>query len=146
MTDSERRILQMLDENKISVDEAARLLEAVRKTGEPDPMNADDRRARREKPKYIRVQVQPSGTAPEASDVQHVNIRVPMALLHAGMKLSSLIPSQAATQVNEALHDKGINIDVRSFKPEQLEQIVDALCDLEVDVKNGKEKVHIYVE
>jgi hypothetical protein len=48
--------------------------------------------------------------------------------------------------VNEALDKRGLGADLRNLKPEDLEQLVDALSDLEVDVQGGKEKVRIYVE
>ena len=75
-----------------------------------------------------------------------MNIRVPLGIIRAGMKLRSLIPSDAANRVDEKLKSKGLNMDLRSVKDEDLEQLVEALSELEVDVRDGKEKVPIYVE
>ena len=143
MNDNQKRILEMLAENKISVDEASRLLSAVEKPAGSESSISGKTTTMKEKPKYIRVQVRPNDAENPAPDAEHVNIRVPMSLLYAGVKLSSLIPSNA---VNEALKAKGIDFDFRNLKTEDMEELVKALCDLEVDVRNGKEKVRIYVE
>jgi hypothetical protein len=43
-------------------------------------------------------------------------------------------------------HEKGIDFDVRNLKPEDLEAIIEALDDLEVDVANGREVVKVFME
>lgn len=140
MSDSQKRILNLLAEKKISVDEAQRLLSLT----EPQPETEGSEEAARPKGKvkYFHVLVQPE----EGSGKESVNVRIPMALIRAGIKLTSLIPAHASDQVNEALREKGVDFDVRNLKPEDFEELVEALTDLEVDVKGGKEKVHIYVE
>jgi hypothetical protein len=143
MTDNQKRVLEMLAENKISVDEAMRLLSAVEQSTDTESSTTVTATTVREKPKYIRVQVRPNTEEEPTPDAEHMNIRVPMALLYAGVKLTTLIPSKA---VNEALKEKGIDFDVRNLKTEDIEGLVNALADLEVDVRNGKEKVRIYVE
>ena len=69
-----------------------------------------------------------------------------MNLIRAGMKLTALIPPHAADKVNDALKEKGVNLDLRNLKMDDIEELVQALSDLEVDVQSGKEKVHVYVE
>lgn len=142
MSDNQKRILDLLAEKKISVDEAQRLLsltESEKDTGAGGP---EEPAGAKGKPRYFRVQVQPE----EGSGRESVNVRIPMALIRAGIKLTSLIPARASDEVNEALKEKGVDFDVRNLKPEDFEELVAALTDLEVDVKGGREKVHIYVE
>ncbi len=146
MTDNQRRILEMLAEKKISVDEAARLLDLVGQAGSAEAGVSEAAPVRKQRHKYLRVVVQPHTKGGPEADAKQVNIRVPMSLIHAGIKLSALIPSNAASQVNEALREKGIDMDLRNLKAEDVEQLVNALSDLEVNVQNGKDKVHIYVE
>jgi len=142
MSDNQKRILDMLAEGKISADEAQKLLAAIGSgSDEPRSTGAPPR-----SPKYLRVVVQPNPDAPEDDDVKRVNVRVPVALIRAGIKFTSLIPAEASDQVNEALKEKGINFDVRNLKPEDLEELLAALHDLEVDIQNGQEKVRVYVE
>ena len=142
MSDSQKRILDLLAEKKISVDEAQRLLSLTGSEKDTGAKGPDDTPAPMGKPRYFRVQVQPE----DGSGKKSVNVRIPMALIRAGMKLNSLIPGHASDEVNEALREKGIDFDVRNLKPEDFDELVAALTDLEVDVKGGREKVHIYVE
>jgi hypothetical protein len=143
MTDNQRKILEMLAEKKISVDEASRLLALVQ------PETSGGARETKESkglPKYLRVMVTPQ--AADGKDGEHgqVNIRVPMTLIRAGMKFSSLIPPSAYNKVDAALKEKGIDFDLRNMKPEDIEDLVSALSELEVDIQNGNEHVRVYVE
>lgn len=142
MSDNQKRILDMLAEGKISADEAQKLLAAIGPGGDEPKTTAGTPRH----PKYLRVVIHPDPDAPKSEDVKRVNVRVPVALIRAGIKFTSLIPAEASDQVNEALKEKGIDFDVRNLKPEDLEELIEALHDLEVDVQDGKEKVHVYVE
>jgi hypothetical protein len=81
----------------------------------------------------------------------HVNVRVPMQLLRAGVKLASLIPPKARDRLNEAMGEHGMMFDLSQVKPENLEELVDQLQDLTVDVDvdengtNGKQKTKVRV-
>jgi len=142
MSDSQKRILELLAEKKISVDEAQRLLSLTEPEESTGTGGAAESAGPKGKPRYFRVQVQPEA----GSGKDSVNVRIPMALIRAGMKFSALIPANASDEVNEALREKGVDFDVRNLKPEDFEELVAALTDLEVDIKGGKEKVHVYVE
>ena len=158
MTASKKKILEMLAQGRISADDAYKLLSAVDEEtgGKGTETNSEDTAPRREytaetiaqklKPKYLRVTVTPKeGADPEHAD--RVNVRVPMSLVRAGLKMSALIPPDALNKANDALRDKGINFDVRNIKPEDMEELITALGDMEVDVETGHgEKVKVFVE
>ena len=146
MTENQKKILEMLAQNKISSEEAYRLLNAVdRNEKEPEVVTSPPS-ATGSKPKYLRVTVMPSSDN-VGEDVDRVNVRVPMSLIRAGIKLTSLIPPQAYDKVNSALHEKGIDFDVRSIKSEDIEDLIEALGDMEVDIESSKgEKVKVFVE
>ena len=144
MENNRRQILDMLAEGKIQVEEAERLLSLVSPDGESGDAGQPTKE-NRPPAKYLRVSVEPGEDADE-DRTERVNIRVPMALIRAGVKLAALIPSQAADSVNEELRKKGIKFDIGNFKAEDLEPLVDALQDLEVDVKDGQHKVRVFVE
>ena len=147
MTENQKKILEMLSEKKISVDDAYRLLNVIETKESSEESTEKAELDNKSRAKYLRVTVLPSGENENASNVDRVNIRVPMALIRAGMKLTSLIPSEAVNKVNDALKDKGIDFDVRSVRTEDIEQLVEALGDLQVDVESGKgEKVKVFVE
>ncbi|MFH1651988.1 MAG: hypothetical protein ABID87_07820 [Chloroflexota bacterium] len=145
MIENKKKILEMLAQNKINADDAYRLLNAL-DAGESERENpAKGEGARKEKAKYLRVTVLPENE--QAGNVDRVNVRVPMSLIRAGIKLTSLIPPEARDKVNGALREKGIDFDVRSVKPEDIEELIGALSDLEVDVVSAKgEKVKVFVE
>ena len=77
---------------------------------------------------------------------EHVDVRVPLALIKAGVKLRTLLPEQAAQGINTALQDNGINVDIHNLRTEDLEQLVDALSEVEVNVHDGDDKVRVYCE
>jgi hypothetical protein len=147
MTENKKKILEMLAQDKISVDDAYRLLNVI-ESGEDGGESAGKAEPTvKEKAKYLRVTVLPDSENEQSGNVDRVNVRVPMSLIRAGIKLTSLIPPEARDKVNGALRDKGIDFDVRNVKPEDLEELVEALSDLEVDVVSSKgEKVKVFVE
>lgn len=145
MNDDRRSILNMLAEGKITADEAERLLAALDRTPAPAAAVADaGYPANRAKAKYLRVQVDTD--EPGDGGPTKVNIRVPMQLLRAGVRLSSIIPPKARDEVNAAMQKEGIPFDINQLKPENLEELVEHLSDLTVDVDQEKTKVRIFCE
>jgi hypothetical protein len=139
---SQRKILEMLADKKITVDEAERLMAVM----QPDnKTETEEIKGRQGLPKYLRVMVKPAADNKE-SEADNVNIRVPISLVRAGMKFASVLPPSAYNQVDSALKEKGLGFDLRNIKPENIEELISALNDLEVDVHNGRETVHIYAE
>ncbi len=147
MTENKKKILEMLAEKKISVDDACRLLSAIDSTEGGQEKAPKTEAAGKAKPKYLRVTVLPDAEHENSKNVDRVNVRVPMSLIRAGIKLTSLIPSEARDKVNGALREKGIDFDVRNLKPEDIETLIESLSELEVDVVSAKgEKVKVFVE
>jgi hypothetical protein len=136
--ENKKRILEMVAENKITVDEAARLLELVE-----EPAASP---SAKKTPKYLRVTIRPSAEGRADADYERVNIRVPLALVRAGVKLTSLIPNEAAGKVDAALKEKGIGFSLKNIKEDDIEQLINALSDLEVDIEGGKGKVNVFTE
>lgn len=142
--DEKKKILEMLANGKITVAEAESLLTAVGAGGAgggetmaSSPMAGLEKR----NPKYLRIEVK----SVDEDGPQNVNVRVPFALLRAGVRLAHLMPANVRGPVEEGLGKNGINLDLSKVRPEDLDQIVDQLADLQVDV-DGKDKVKIYVE
>ncbi len=142
MNEQRRQILQMLAENKITPDEAERLLAAI-EPEEPDLAPGTPVRAKSARPKYLRVV---ANFNDEAEGEFRVNVRVPLKLLRAGVRLTSLIPPRAVVQVNTELARAGVPFDLGELKPQQLEDLVDALDELTVDVDQADMKVKVFCE
>jgi hypothetical protein len=136
----------MLAEGKITTDEAERLIAALEKD-QPASAAGGSEPGPKAKPKYLRVVVDSQNSHGSHGPTQ-VNIRVPMQLLRAGVKLASLIPAQAREQVNDAMRERGVPFDLSQIKPENLEELVDQLNDLTIDVdeKSSQTKVRVYCE
>jgi hypothetical protein len=150
MADSKKKILEMLEKKKINADEAYRLLSAVdaKEEGHDNKGHEDTvNRGPIGTGKYLRVNITPDESNIDPGHMERVNIRVPMSLIRAGIKLTSLIPPEAMDKANQAMKDKGINYDIRNIKSEDIEGLIDALGDMEIDIegKHG-EKVKVFVE
>jgi hypothetical protein len=144
MNDDRRSVLQMLADGKINADEAERLLGAMEGAG-PVPRPFEGVTAaghNKPPPKYLRVSVD----ATDEDGPTKVNIRVPMALLRAGVRLTSLIPPAARDQVNAELSKNGVPFDIGQLKPENLEELISHLDDFSVDVDAQDAKVRVYCE
>jgi hypothetical protein len=149
MNEHRRQILQMLSEGKISADEAERLLSAME---EPVGVKSDSPgggSTGKTRPRYLRVLVDSEEDGGHDGPTK-VNVRVPMQLLRAGVRLAGLIPGPALRQANHAMQEHGIPIDLSQIKPENLEELVEHLNDLSVDVDqkdaNTKVKVRVFCE
>ena len=140
MDPDRRSILQMLADGKVSADEAERLLAAMDRSGPSAPVSAPSRSG---SPKYLRVLVDADDAA---NGPTKVNIRVPMALLRAGVRLTSLMPPQAREQINAEMARNGVPFDIGQIRPENLEEMLDQLNDLQVDVDQERTKVRVFCE
>jgi len=141
MNEDRKRILSMLAEGKLTADEAERLLDAMQR---PVIASAAAPTFRSNNaPKYFRVEVE----AKEPGEGQtKVNVRVPVQLLRAGVRLSALIPPKARDEVNAAMAREGIPFDINQLKPENLDDLIDHLGDMTVDVDSADAKVRVYCE
>jgi hypothetical protein len=136
MNDDRRQILDLLAEGKITAEEAERLIAAVEKSDAPQSRAGGA-------VKYLRVLVD----ADDPNDgPTKVNVRVPMQLLRAGVKLTGVIPDRAREQVNEAMRKEGIPFDINKLTPDNLEEMIEQLRDLTVDVDNASAKVRVFCE
>ncbi len=141
MSENRRQVLDMLAAGKLTADEAERLLRALER--EPAAASAAGEARRGDKVKYLRVVVD---AADEQDGPTKVNVRVPMQLLRAGVKLTSIIPPRARDEVNAALKKQGIEVDIGKLTPDGLDEIVEQLRDLEVDVDHEHAKVRVFCE
>lgn len=157
MNENRRQILEMLAAGKITADEAEHLIAAL----EPQPSatageftgriagsnpwsGSDNDTPVRTHARYLRVLVEST----EKDGPTTVNVRVPMQLLRAGVRLASLIPVQAHEQLDASLSKHGVPLTLSQIKPENLEELIDHLEDLSVDVdaKEEKAKVRVFCE
>jgi hypothetical protein len=142
MNEQRRQILQMLAEGKITADEAEQLIDALEREQPESPPGAAPRPKPR--PKYLRVVVNSADNADDGPS--RVNVRVPLQLLRAGVRLTSLIPPQALTKVNAELDKRGVPIDLTELKPQHIEELIDQLDEVTIDVDDPHSKVQVFCE
>jgi hypothetical protein len=142
MSEERIQVLKMLAEGKITADEAERLLARLEKVRpaadsgalQPEGGGGDGQLVRTGPPKYLRVLV-------DSADGDKVNVRVPLALVRTGIKLTALMPSNATQKLDE----KGI--DLSHLAELHGEELVDALRELNVDVATAQgDSVRVFCE
>ena len=138
MNDNRRQILDMLVQGKITAEEAERLIAALERSGAGATAMSES-----DKVKYLRVLVD---TIDPMAGPTKVNVRVPMQLLRAGVRLTGVIPASAREEVNNALRKEGIPFDINTLTPQNLEELVEQLRELTVDVNNDNTKVRVFCE
>ena len=147
MSENRRQILDMLSSGRINADEADRLLAAL-ETDNPQILTSGSDKNSNGALKYLRVVV--DAADPSADGPTKVNVRVPLQLLRAGVRLAGLIPAQALHKANDALREQGVPFDLSQVKPENLEELIEQLHDLSIDVdtkeKDGKVNVRVFCE
>jgi hypothetical protein len=151
-TDDTRRILDLLAQGKITVDEAAQLLKAVGAATAPEPAGdapAGDDGAPR--PRWIRINVhKPANENRKAKDV---NIRVPVAVMKGGMRLGAIIASFAGEKAAQRMRERGMDLDLAKISGDlskmngpEFDQFLKTLDDVNIEVDDGKAQVRITCE
>lgn len=142
MSEDRMKILNLLAAGRITTDEAERLLDAL---GGSPKLEARPT-ANGEGPKFLRVQVEKGRV--EDRDAKHINVRVPLSLLRAGVRLQGILPAKARSQINAALAEKGVDLDLDSLKSGQLETLIEGLAQtsIDLDADDGKSRIKVSCE
>ncbi len=157
MNENRRQILNMLAANKINAEEAERLLAALESNSSTPSETfaagtassagaAGNRTESRSHARYLRVLVDAEEGENGKKGPTSVNIRVPMQLLRAGVRLASLIPVQAHQQIDQALSQHGVPLTLSQIKPENLEELIDHLDELTIDVAAKESQSNVKVK
>jgi hypothetical protein len=139
MSDETKRILNMVAEGKITADEAAKLLAKLGNPGSDtngagQSVVAMAAVETRRPLKHLRIRV-------DSSDGEQVNIRIPLAFVRTGIKLSTVMP----TGVAEKLAHRGV--DLSHLTELDGEELMEALRELNIEVDSSKgDRVRIYCE
>jgi hypothetical protein len=142
MNDDVRRILDLLAQGKISVDDAQRLIAALGPRSDPAPSAAEDAAA--PSPRYLKIAVHKP--ANERRGEKDVNIRVPMSIVRGGMRLGAIIPGFGGERMQARLREQGIDLDLSKLDPAAIETMLKELGELNIDIDSGKAQVRITCE
>ena len=144
MNENRMKILNMLAQGQITADEAGRLIAALENEAPQAGAPGVSEPASKPRPKYLRVVATEHNWRGEPVNV---NVRVPLGLLRAGVKLPGLIPKQARDRVNAALQQDGVPFDLNQITADNMEEVISHLNEFTVDVDDkGKTKVRVFCE
>jgi hypothetical protein len=148
MTSERKQILEMLAAGKISAEEADRLIQltAGMTNGAPSSGNAPTVATRVRDPKFVRIVVEPNDQVTSNQPVHHVNVRVPLKIIRAGVNLASLIPNAAGHMVQESFLEKGYKADFSKLDASALDELIEALQELSIDATVDNHDVKVFVE
>ena len=143
MNDDTRRILDLLAQGRITVDEADQLLRAM--SAASDAAQTPPSNEPSTPPRYVRITVRKTAKQDDRRD-KDVNIRVPIAVVKSGMRLGALIPGVPGDAVSARLRERGIDVDFSKLDTAALEQVLKQLGDTNIEVDSGKAQVRISCE
>lgn len=133
------KILTMISEGKITAEEGEKLL------GKLDEQDKDTMESLKTGvPKYLYVRVNPK----EGVTTEHgkVRVRVPLTLVRAGMNIASLMPKEVHGKIDDAINEKGLNFKLSELDDKNIDELLLALRELEVDVDSENETIKVYCE
>jgi len=171
MSEDTRRVLDLLAQGKISVDEADRLLKAIGSAstgaGTAGAAATGTGTATKEapSPKYLRITVT-KGRSWSGDDQTHarrawmwagcvdgrsreVTIRVPVALVRNGMRLGAMIPGLAGSDLQAHLRERGVDVDLTRIDAETIDKLIHEFGEINIDVDSehgGKAQIRITSE
>jgi len=143
MNDDTRRVLDLLAQGKITVDEADQLLRAMAGAA-PGAAAAGPDEAARPALRWVRIAVHKQ--AKEGHKDKDLNIRVPISIVRSGMRLGALIPGLAGDQVAAKMRERGLDVDFSKLDGAAIDAILKDLGDTNIEIDSGKAHVRITCE
>jgi hypothetical protein len=144
MNDERRRVLDLLAQGKITVDEADDLMRALESRRANPAATAGEADGERSKLRWVLIHVHK--TAKEGKQDKDVNIRVPIAVVKSGMRLGALIPGLAGDQVASRLREKGLDVDFSKLDAASIDAILRELGETNIEIESGRSQVRITCE
>ena len=149
-TDETRRVLDLLAQGKITVDDADRLIKALT-ADQPAETAADATANGRDKVRWIRINVHKP--AMDGHRQKDVNIRVPIAVVRGGMRLGAIIGTFAGTNAARRMKAEGHDIDLAKISSDlsqmngpEFDEFMKSLNETNIEIDDGKAQVRITCE
>jgi hypothetical protein len=140
MSEERRRILHLVADKKITVEEAERRLAALEAQAGP----GRDGRPGGSEPQYLHVIVNRKKGSPGGK--ADTDIRVPLALVRVGVKFGGLLPGGVQDKIARAMKEKGLEFDLSRLDSDSLERIIEALHTSSIEVDSDGEQTRIFCE
>jgi hypothetical protein len=143
MSDETRRVLDLLAQNKITVDEADQLLRAMKEPS-ADASSAKAEGDAAPRARYIRIAVHKLSRGCDTD--KDVNIRVPIAIVKSGMRLGAILPGIVGDKLTAHLRERGLDVDLSKLDPAAIETVLAEIGEVGIDVDSAKAQVRITCE
>lgn len=148
MSEERMQILKMLAEGKITTEQAEKLLDAIgEKSQEAKPEASEakpeskEEQASGEKPKCLRIMV-----TGKHGKGDNVNIRIPLQLIRAGVKMKSLLPFEVSEKLSNKMKINNVDWDIKNMDEESLNGFFKSLKEMSIDIDEDDENVKIFCE
>ncbi|MGH0052906.1 MAG: SHOCT-like domain-containing protein [Sphaerochaetaceae bacterium] len=139
MSEERVRILNLVSEGKLTPEEAEKLLQAMEK-GTQQVKTTGEHQSGDVRGKYLYIQVEPK----EGKSAERVSVKVPLALVKAGLNISKLIPKEAQETIRSTMQDSGIPFDFSDIDDQNLQEILEALEEMSIDVDTEESSVKVF--
>ncbi|SNS96983.1 hypothetical protein SAMN05446037_103049 [Anaerovirgula multivorans] len=146
MQNEKLKILEMIQEGKISSSEGLELLNALQEAEKKERSLLMDKTNGNSKDRFLRVRVSGDGTG-----VKKVDVNIPLSLLRIASKFVNMGMGMIPKEAREEMEKKGIDISQIDF--DELVQLIDQglsdgkLVDVDVnDSEQGRIQVEVYVD
>jgi hypothetical protein len=150
-TDDIRRVLDMLSQGKISIDDADRLIKAMR-TERPVDTGAGAASEGRAPVRWFRINIH-KPAKDEAHKPKDVNIRVPIAVVKGGMRLGAIIATFAGEKAAQRMKERGLDLDLSTINGDlsrmngaEFDTFMKSLDDMNIEIDDGRSQVRITAE
>lgn len=146
MQSEKLKILEMIQEGKLSSSEGLELLNALQEVDKKEKNLLMDKTNGSNKERFLRVRVSGDGTG-----VKKVDVNIPLSLLKIASKFVNMGMGMIPKEAREEMEKKGIDIAQIDF--DELVQLIDQglsdgkLVDVDVnDSEQGRIQVEVYVD
>jgi hypothetical protein len=133
--DNRRKILSMLAEGTISVEEADRLLSAS--TSSASETSCD------QTPKFLRLLLEPKT---ESDRRRKIDIRMPLGLLRSAIQIAKSLPGARNVPMTIALGTHTVALDLNGVDPQNVDEFVSQFKDLTTDIDRKDETLRLFCE
>jgi hypothetical protein len=151
-TDDTRRILDLLSQGKITVDDADRLIKAMSADVPAGTTVTETAADGGQRARWFRINIR-KPASDQAHKPKDVNIRVPIAVVKGGMRLGAIIATFAGEKAALRMKQRGLDLDLSTINGDlsrmngaEFEAFLKSLDDMNIEIDDGRSTVRITAE
>ena len=151
-TDDTRRILDLLSQGKITVDDADRLIKAMSADVPAGTATADTAADGGQRARWFRINIR-KPASDQAHTPKDVSIRVPIAVVKGGMRLGAIIATFAGEKAALRMKQRGLDLDLSTINSDlsrmngaEFETFLKSLDEMNIEIDDGRSQVRITAE